>query len=220
MRARGSWVAFLDDDDEWLPTKLSRQLALLAADRSAVACSCDYIYLPDFGRSEIVNVPSDLTLQQLLFDNPLGSASLCVGSTRVLREVGGFDPRLRSGQDQDLWVRLFEKGRILVCSEPLVCYRSHNRPRITNDFHSQHVGARRFYFKHRAAMEASVRRRRIAYSCFLMSRQSTRPIARRARYLSIAARNANANEALRYLRSSVPRLVLDTLRGNGLPPAT
>jgi glycosyltransferase involved in cell wall biosynthesis len=218
--ASASWVAFLDDDDEWLPTKLERQLELLTAQRSAVACSCDYIYLPDFGRSRVMTVPRKVTLQQLLFDNPLGSVSLCVGSARVLREIGGFDSRLRSGQDQDIWLRLFEKGAVLVCAEPLVRYRSHNGPRISNDFQSQHVGARRFYFKHRAAMDASVRRRRIAYSCFLMSRQSTRTIRRRAGYLAIAARNANSSEALRYLRSSVPRLVLDSLRRRGSRPAT
>ena len=213
--ASASWVAFLDDDDEWLPTKLGRQLELLAAERLAVACSCDYLYLPDFGRSRVVRVPRQVTLQQLLFDNPLGSVSLCIGSARALREIDGFDPLLRSGQDQDIWLRLFEKGTILVCAEPLVRYRSHNGPRISNDFQSQHVGARRFYFKHRAAMDMSVRRRRIAYSCFLMSRLSTLTVWRRARYLAIAARNATANEALRYLRSSVPRLVLDTLRGHG-----
>jgi hypothetical protein len=53
-----------------------------------------------------------------------------------------------------------------------------------------------------------------------MSRQSALTVRRRARYLAIAARNASTSEALRYLRSSVPRLVLDALRGKGSPPAT
>jgi glycosyltransferase involved in cell wall biosynthesis len=217
--ARGRWVAFLDDDDEWLPAKLSRQLQMLAADSSAVACSCHYIHRPDFGRSRVIGVPSVFALQQLLFDNPLGSASLCIGATPVLREIGGFDSRLHSGQDQDLWVRLFARGKVLVCAEPLVRYRSHAGPRISNDFGSQYAGARRFYFKHRAAMDESVRRRRVAYSCFLMSRQTTRTIRRRAWCLATAVRNATAQDALRYLRSSVPRLVLDAVRGSSAPPA-
>ncbi len=217
--ARAGWVAFLDDDDEWLPAKLSRQLQMLAADSSAVACSCDYIHRPDVGRSRVIRVPRRFALQELLFDNLLGSASACIGATHVLREIGGFDTRLRSGQDQDLWVRLFARGTVLVCAEPLVRYRSHGGPRISNDFQSQHAGARHFYFKHRAAMDATVRRRRMAYSCFLMSRQSTRALGRRTRYLAIAAQNASAKDAFRYLRSSAPRLVLDAVRGNGSPPA-
>jgi glycosyltransferase involved in cell wall biosynthesis len=210
--ARARWVAFLDDDDEWLPVKLRRQLDLLAADDSAVACSCHYIHSSVFGRSAVVSIPSELTPERLLFDNPLGSASLCVASTRVLRQIGGFDSRLRSCQDQDIWLRLFAAGPILVCNEPLVRYRSHHGPRISNDFRSQHAGARRFFFKHRAAMDAAIRRRRVAFSCFLMSRQSTKTIRRRARYLAIAARNARLVEALRYLRSSGTRLLFDTLR--------
>lgn len=38
-RAKGQWVAFLDDDDEWLPRKIEKQLAF-AAERGAVLVSC------------------------------------------------------------------------------------------------------------------------------------------------------------------------------------
>jgi glycosyltransferase involved in cell wall biosynthesis len=210
--SRGEWVAFLDDDDEWLPTKLERQLRALRGNAAAVACSCSYTKHLHSRWAQAVVVPPRVSLQQLLAGNRLGGASMCVCSRRVLEEIGGFDAKLKSGQDLDLWVRLRERGEILACSEPLVLLRVHSRPRISSNMQSLYEGTRRFYFKHRGLMNRGLRRHRLAYSCFIMSRQPSRSLRSRCRHLLLALRNSPAGLSISYLRSSAPRLAGDGLR--------
>lgn len=211
--SRGEWVAFLDDDDEWVPSKLEIQLAKLAATPAAVACSCDYEQHFSSGASKVVRLPQLVTLTQLLRGSVLGGASMCVCSRAALQAIGGFDTHLRSGQDWDLWVRLRLQGPIAVCDEPLVRYQAHDGARITNNMKSQYLGARRFYFKYRYLMDAALRRHRLAYTCFIMSRQPHRSSNARIRYLALSLRHAELRVALSYAASSLPRLILDTVRG-------
>jgi glycosyltransferase involved in cell wall biosynthesis len=210
--SRGEWTAFLDDDDQWLPTKLQRQLERLSANSSAVACSCGYVRCLPSGRSREVHVPSNATMPQLLAASVLGSASLCVCSTRILAEIAGFDSTLQSAQDMDLWVRLRQRGEIEVCREALVLYRVHSGPRISTDMKAQYLGSRRFYFKHRHLMEERLRRRRVAYCCFIMSRQQSRSIPRRCYYLFLALLHSAPRASLKFAINSAPRLVRDSIR--------
>jgi glycosyltransferase involved in cell wall biosynthesis len=209
--SRGKWIAFLDDDDEWLPGKLLRQLEVLGANVAAVACSCSYVIRFPSGASKVVAVPTRVTLRQLLTDNHMGGASLCICASGTLKEIGGLDPAFRSAQDQDLWVRLRQKGDIVACSEPLVLFRAHRGARITNNMQSQYFGSKRFYFKHRHLMDVSIRRRRVAQTCFLMSRQVTRSLRHRIRYLVMSLHNSPPRVSLAYLRSSAPRLIADAI---------
>jgi glycosyltransferase involved in cell wall biosynthesis len=211
---RGKWIAFLDDDDEWMPMKLQRQLEKLRANASAVACSCSYVVSFSSGWSRLVAVPAFLTLGQLLVDNQLGSSSLCICSSNVLRDIGGFDIKFKSAQDHDLWVRLRQKGDVEVCSEALVLYHSHREIRITNNMHTQYVGARHFYLKHRNLMDEPLRRRRLSYNCFIMSRQVNRSLRHRIRYLILSLLNSPMGSSLSYARSSMPRLVRDAALGS------
>lgn len=211
--SRGQWVAFLDDDDEWVPDKIEIQLAKLAASPDAVACSCSYEQYFSSGSSKVVSLPQQVTLTQLLRGSVLGGASMCICSRAALQAIGGFDTRFRSGQDWDLWVRLRLQGPIEVCEAPLVRYQAHDGVRITNNMKSQYLGARRFYFKYRHLMDATLRRHRLAYTCFIMSRQPHRPSSARIRYLAISLHYAEPRMALAYVASSLPRLVIDIIRG-------
>jgi glycosyltransferase involved in cell wall biosynthesis len=205
--SRGEWVAFVDDDDEWFPDKLELQLQALAANAAAVACSCSYRVVSASGATKVIAARANATVPELLTYNWLGGASTCLCSSETLRDIGGFDASLSAGQDLDLWVRLRQKGEVAVCAETLVLHRAHAGPRITTNAHSQYLGVRRFYFKHRMLMNGATRRHRVAYCCYVMSMQGTRRPWRRLRFLVIALRHALPQHSLGFVRKSVPLLI-------------
>jgi glycosyltransferase involved in cell wall biosynthesis len=212
-RSRGSWVAFLDDDDEWMPRKLERQLQAIEAEPTAVACSCGYLIRSGARRSRAITARASVTLQQLLTDNFLGGASMCLCSAAAFKAIGGFDPELKSAQDLDLWLRLRQRGSIASCAEPLVVHHAHAGARITSNLRSRYLGVRRFLFKHRGLMDVSTRRHWASYCCYLMSMQDTRSPRRRLRLLTTSLRSASFRYALSFAKASVPRLLSDTWRG-------
>ena len=129
--ARGEAVAFLDQDDIWLPEKLARQLPLL--DVATVVYSDTYI-LRDGGRSREERLsehldgwPVPATLQSLIVGNTIPVLTALV-PRRLLLAHGGFtsDPALQGVDDYDLWLRLAAAGvTFTYFPEPLAVYRVH-----------------------------------------------------------------------------------------------
>lgn len=210
--SRGKWIAFLDDDDEWMATKLDRQVAVLEGDANAVACSCSYIARSASGSSRVVRVPEGITLTQLLARNCLGGASNCLCSRAILQDIGGFDPAFVSGQDLDLWVRLRMRGKVRSCAEPLAIHRAHGGARITSNLRAQYLGARHFYFKYRGLMDLRRRRQWLSFTCFMRSRQATRPLRYRVRYLLLSVFKSSPRVSLGYIKGSLPALLRDVMQ--------
>ena len=82
---------------------------------------------------------------------------MCLTRKAHFSEIGGFDSMLRSGQDWDLWIKLCDHGRILVCEQPLVRYRSHDGERITSNSLSVYQGRRRIYRRYMLSMTEATR---------------------------------------------------------------
>lgn len=134
--ARGAYVAFLDDDDEWHPDKLERQMEVMRrGEPAAGAVYCGYrIVERGTGREQGRMTPKtagDLSAE-LMSRNPIGGTSCMLVRRECLDKAGGFDERLPSFQDRDLWIRLARETRFAYVPEPLLDYYVHEKKVWTN----------------------------------------------------------------------------------------
>jgi glycosyltransferase involved in cell wall biosynthesis len=122
-QARGRWVAFVDDDDLWLPDKLEAQLA--TADEHgrvwAYGGALDVTSEPHLLRVVTPGDADDLPWRNVV---PGGGSNVVV-QREALEAAGLFDESLRKVEDWDLWIRLGQLSPPAVTPDPVVAYRIH-----------------------------------------------------------------------------------------------
>jgi glycosyltransferase involved in cell wall biosynthesis len=133
---RGEWIAFLDDDNEWAPDYLDRQLAFAASRPGADVVSC-HARRQDARSGRHGRVPSRLwegqVFRQLLKGwVPLMSCTLLRRS--LLIEVGGLDERLGATEDRDLWMRLARRTTFAGNPDVLVIRHEHSGPQLSRNW--------------------------------------------------------------------------------------
>jgi hypothetical protein len=134
--ARGAYIARHDADDESLPTRLARQVAVLESrpDIDVVATVAEYIDASgrpvDNAWVKTVRRQHDLALTPEAIGE-LMPLTCCIthGSilarAAVLRAAGGYRPEMEPAEDYDLWLRLLPRHRFLKLEERLYRYRVH-----------------------------------------------------------------------------------------------
>jgi glycosyltransferase involved in cell wall biosynthesis len=131
-KACGEYVAFMDSDDLWAPTKLERQLKQL---RERPGCRWSYTAFSQIDErgSPLPERRVDAGCRtRVSFSSAWPSARSPSGPRACLRPAGsscrsgGFDETLRSAEDLDLWLRLALDSEVAIVDEPLLQVRRHD----------------------------------------------------------------------------------------------
>jgi glycosyltransferase involved in cell wall biosynthesis len=125
--AQAPWVAFLDDDDMWAPTKLALQLD--AAARTGARWVCGGAVIVDEGLQIVAakRPPTNGDIRELLAFNVVpGGGSGAMVRTDLVRSVRGFDGTLSILADWDMWIRLFLETPPASVWHPVVAYLRHS----------------------------------------------------------------------------------------------
>jgi glycosyltransferase involved in cell wall biosynthesis len=169
FRAKGEWVAFLDSDDVWLPTKL----ALLYNKTQEIEPDTGLIYTGsadyDFAsKNEIfIRIPErEGRLQHdLLYKNFIGTMSIVAIRSNILKQIGGCDERMHFFEDGDLYVRVAGSSRIACIKEKLTYYRMFNPDKLSYAPDTHRLYAyRHFWEKHKEVINGNPRLRHRAAS--------------------------------------------------------
>lgn len=127
--ARGQFVAFLDDDDEWLLNKLERQMLAIRG-HGAVLCAAvvNGVWIKRHGQLTV-------TLEDLRRGNPFDPSGLLVRA-EVQSQVM-FDEQLRFGEDWDVFIRIARLCSVGYVPDPLLRYSDGSHDRVTNEAKNQ-----------------------------------------------------------------------------------
>src|SRR5262245_40242735 len=131
-----NFIAFLDDDDEWLPDKLAKQMNIFCSSLAEVGCvytGCVMVNR-DNGRVIDQRIPTKRgnLSKDLLRSNCVGGTSSVLLKKTCLQKVGLFDEMLPRSQDYDLWIRIANEFLFEYVPEPLFKYYVHENKISTN----------------------------------------------------------------------------------------
>lgn len=121
------WIAFLDSDDTWLPTKLEIQLRELARD-PAISLIGSLTNMQAFNTmpSRPRGRRSVISSHTLLFKNYFQTSTVVIRRP-ILDELGGFPAGRRYAEEGDLFMRIAAKHKCVLLNEVLVDYAGGKR---------------------------------------------------------------------------------------------
>jgi len=123
--SHGEFISFLDADDEYSPSKLSRSLKEIELFPNVGVVYSDYIEEDVDGEKRVTfKYPFDM---EILMNHCIVSTNSMVSRDSFLR-VGGFDESIKGCEDYDLWLRISASGSMIRhIPEILFTYHCHDQ---------------------------------------------------------------------------------------------
>lgn len=154
--AKGLFVCFLDDDDEYAASKVEKQVRLLSGSDYAGLIYCNCLIVDDDTGEQMYQKKKfhrGNVHYQVLIRNFIGTTSFPLIRKECLIDAGGFDEELPACQDYDMWIRLCERYPVDFIDEPLVIYHNHSGDQITKNAGKRIIALNRIIHKNKAVLE-------------------------------------------------------------------
>jgi len=136
--AKGEYIAFLDVDDVWYPSKLSEQIPLFSDQEVGIVCSNYEIY-SEIKKQKWISinryVPSGYVVDFLFKDYFVGLLTLVVRRQALAQLDRGFGTQYNIIGDFDVVVRLAARWKIAYVGAPLGVYRLHGNNESSRSRH-------------------------------------------------------------------------------------
>lgn len=159
--ARGEYLAYLDDDDEWLPEKTAKQVPLFTGDVGLVYCReipehVDGVHEPWRGKAGPIHPECVGDASQTCFVRNFCQTSAVMFSRDAFFRVGGFDETLAFWQETELIIRICQIAQVDAVDEPLMVLRldTTDAGRLTNKYDGWVAAVRQINAKHAALIAA------------------------------------------------------------------
>ncbi|GLJ60721.1 glycosyl transferase [Microbacterium barkeri] len=153
-QATGEWLAFLDDDDLWLPGYLLHSRERI--EESGKECVVTWLEMFRDGlRAPGLEIRPNVPASDAASRNPGITGSNFVIHRDAFAAIGGFDGNFRVMNDLDFFYRYLLAGRSYeVNARPEVLQRKHSSGQLTRATEMRAAGIDKYILKHRGTMRA------------------------------------------------------------------
>lgn len=150
--AKGRYIAYLDDDDQWVPEKLSLQMEAMQSSEHQPCLVYNGEVRTEGGKVVRESAPTAVGwMKDLIFNGLVICSSSMLIPTEELRRIGGFSEDLKSCIDHDVWMKMAQAEFYMKPVErglTIVPHRGdYEASRMTNRMDERFVGIEQFRTK-------------------------------------------------------------------------